>query len=86
MANGKQGRDSASYRAVKRPKDGFFAGNPIAGRGFGKFPTTGKHKQQADIDNRETAQRRNKAGKGTATRRGDRFLNQTGFSFGNIRS
>lgn len=75
---------SAGKHLLKAPSDGMFAGNPIKGAGYGRLKPGVKHKGQRSIDSHDRGARLNKPGKGSATRRGDRFMNKQGFSFGKI--
>lgn len=85
MAMSKRRKErSAGKELEKLPSDGHFAGNPVKGPGYGKLSPGQKHKGQASIDSHDRGARLNKPGKGTATRRGDRFMNKSGFSFGRL--
>lgn len=85
MAISKRRKERAAGKKLDNlPHDGFFAGSPIKGSGFGRLNPGVKHKDQVSIDSHDRGARLNKPGKGTATRRGDRFLSKTGFSFGKL--
>ncbi len=84
MAKTNYGRDYAGQAPTgKEPRDGWFAGNPVKGAGYGKLGPK-KHKNQKSIDSRDRGAQNVRKGKGTATRRGDRFAMKSGFSFGEL--
>ena len=82
MARRKEASEGKSL--LKTPHDGMFAGNPVRGAGYGRLSPGKKHKHQRSIDSHDRGARLNKPGKGTATRRGDRFMSKQGFSFGKM--